>query len=204
MNKEELLEQVNRALRSCKKCRLSRTRTNVVPGEGDPGSEIMFIGQCPGFHEDQQGRPFVGRAGQLLDELLSSVGIKRSDVFITNIVKDRPPENRDPMVDEVRACSPYLERQIKITNHKLIITLGRFAGEFFIPSGKISQIHGVPHRVKGLLVFPLYHPAAALRSTGVLDELRRDFRKIPQVLAGELEVKEIVNSKVPENQMSLV
>ena len=204
MDKEELLEQVNRALRSCKKCRLSRTRTNVVPGEGDSNAEIMFIGQCPGFHEDQQGLPFVGRAGQLLDELLDSIDLKREKVFITNIVKCRPPENRDPMVDEVRACSPYLERQIKSVNPKLIITLGRFASEFFISDGKISQIHGVPHRVKGLLVFPLYHPAAALRSTGVAEELRKDVRKIPKVLAGELEVKEIVKNKVPENQIPLI
>jgi len=203
MNKEELLEQVNKALRSCKKCRLSRTRTNVVPGEGDTNAEIMFVGQCPGFHEDQQGKPFVGRAGQLLDELLDSVNLKRGKIFITNIVKCRPPENRDPMVDEVRACSPYLERQIKIINPRLIVTLGRFATEFFIPEGRISQIHGVPHRVRGRLILPLYHPAAALRSPGVLGELRRDFKKIPQVLAGELEVKEIIKAKVPENQMSL-
>ncbi len=204
MERQELLEQVNRALRSCKKCRLSRTRTNVVPGEGSSGAEVMFVGQCPGFHEDQQGKPFVGRAGELLNELLTSVNFEREKVFITNIVKDRPPENRDPMVDEVRACSPYLERQIKIINPKLIITLGRFASEFFIPDGKISQIHGVPHRVKGQLILPLYHPAAALRSGGVLDELRRDFKKIPKVLAGELPVKEIINSKVPENQMGLI
>ena len=204
MKREELLAQVNRALRSCKKCRLSRTRTNVVPGEGDSKAEIMFIGQCPGFHEDQQGRPFVGRAGKLLDELLESIGLKREKIFITNIVKDRPPENRDPMVDEVRSCSPYLERQIKIINPKLIITLGRFASEFFISDGKISQIHGVPHRVKGLLIFPLYHPAAALRSTGVANELRRDFKKIPKVLAGELEIKEIINNNVPENQIPLI
>ncbi len=204
MEKQELLEQVNRALRSCKKCRLSRTRTNVVPGEGAPDAKIMFVGQCPGFHEDQQGRPFVGRAGELLNELLGSVGVSREKIFITNIVKDRPPENRDPMVDEVRACSPYLERQIKIINPKLIITLGRFATEFFILNGKISQIHGVPHRVKGQLVLPLYHPAAALRSGGVLDELRRDFKKIPKVLAGEVGIKEINNSKVPENQIALI
>jgi len=204
MKKEELLEQVNRALRSCEKCRLHRTRTNVVPGEGSAGAEIMFVGQCPGFHEDHQGLPFVGRAGELLNELLTSINIKREKIFITNIVKDRPPENRDPMVDEVRACSPYLERQIKIINPKLIVALGRFAAEFFIPDGKISNIHGVPHRVKGLLILPLYHPAAALRSPGVLDELRRDFKKIPKVLAGEVEIKEIINNKVPENQMSLI
>ncbi len=204
MKKEELLEQVNRALQSCKKCRLSRTRIKVVPGEGDPESDIMFIGQCPGANEDQQGRPFVGRAGRLLDELLTSLGLKREKVFITNIVKCRPPENRDPMVDEIRACSPYLERQIKSVNPKLIITLGRFASEFFISDGKISQIHGVPHRVKGLLILPLYHPAAALRSTGVAEALRADFRKIPKVLAGELEVKEIINNKVPKDQMNLI
>lgn len=204
MEKEELLEQVDKALRSCTQCRLYRTRTNVVPGEGAAAAKIMFVGQCPGFHEDQQGRPFVGRAGQLLDELLASIGVKREEVFITNIVKDRPPDNRDPMVDEVRSCSPYLERQIKIINPQLIVALGRFAAEFFVPEGKISQIHGVPHRVRGRLVLPLYHPAAALRSAGVLEDLQKDFRKIPPVLVGELEVKEIIETKVPENQMALI
>jgi len=204
MKKEELLEQVNRALRSCKKCRLSRTRTNVVPGEGDSKTKIMFIGQCPGFHEDKQGRPFVGRAGKLLDELLASIDLKREKVYITNVVKGRPPENRNPMVDEVRNCSPYLEREIKIINPQVIVTMGRFATEFFISNAKISEAHGILHRVKGRLVFPVYHPAAGLRATGVLEELRKDFRKITKVLAGELEVKEIISSKVPENQMNLI
>lgn len=204
VKKEELLEQVNRALGACQKCRLFRTRTNVVPGEGNADAKIMFVGQCPGFHEDQKGRPFVGRAGQLLDQLLSEAGLKRGEVFITNIVKDRPPDNRDPMADEVRACEPYLDHQIKILNPKLIVTLGRFATEFFIANGKISQTHGVPHRVKGRLILPLYHPAAALRSTGVLEELRRDFKKIPEVLGDQIEVKEVLGTKVPENQMSLI
>lgn len=200
MGREELLEQINKALKSCQKCRLYRTATHVVPGEGSSSAKIMFVGQCPGFHEDQQGRPFVGAAGQLLDELLAAVKIKRETVFITNIVKHRPPDNRDPMVDEVRACSPYLESQIKTINPKLIVSLGRFATEFFIPEGKISTIHGVPHRVKGFVILPLYHPAAALRSTGVLEELRKDFRAISGVLAGAVEIKEVVKTKVPENQ----
>ena len=204
MKKEELLKQVTKVLGPCEKCRLFRTRIKVVPGEGDPESGIMFVGQCPGANEDKQGQPFVGRAGGLLDELLVLVGLQREKVFITNIVKCRPPENRDPMVDEVRACSPYLERQIQSVNPKLIITLGRFASEFFIPDGKISKIHGVPHRVKGRLIFPLYHPAAALRSGGVAEALRADFRKIPKVLAGELEVVEIIKNKVPKDQMSLI
>lgn len=204
MDKQELLGQVDKALKNCQKCRLFRTRTRVVPGEGDPSAKIMFIGQCPGFHEDQQGRPFVGRAGQLLDQLLSDGGLKRQEVFITNIVKDRPPENRDPMGDEVRACESYLERQIKIINPQLIVTLGRFATEFFISEGKISQVHGTPHRVKGRLILPLYHPAAALRSSGVLEELRRDFKKIFKTLGGEIEVTEIIKTKVPENQIPLI
>ncbi len=204
MKKEELLEQVNKALRSCKKCRLYRTRTNVVPGEGSPDSKIVFVGQCPGFHEDKKGRPFVGRAGKLLDKLLASIDLERKKVYITNVVKDRPPENRNPMVDEVRNCSPYLEREIKILNPQMVVTMGRFATEFFISDAKISEVHGVPHRVKGHLIFPLYHPAAGLRSTGVLGELKRDFKKIPQVLAGELEVTEIVKNNVPKNQIALI
>lgn len=198
------MEQVKKALLPCAKCRLQRTRRNVVPGEGNSGAEIVFVGQCPGEQEDLQGRPFVGRAGQILNELLEGIKIRRDDVYITNIVKDRPPDNRDPMVDEVRACSPYLEREIRVINPKLIVTLGKFATEFFVPEGKISQIHGEPYRVRGLVILPLYHPAAALRSTGVLEELRRDFRKIPRVLAGKAEIKEVTRVKVPKNQMVLV
>jgi DNA polymerase len=202
MNKRELLKQLKKA--EHRDCRLVKVSTQTVPGEGSPDAEIMFVGQCPGFYEDKEGRPFVGRAGQLLGELLSSINIAREDVYITNIVKHRPPDNRDPMADEVRSCAPFLEREIKIVRPRLIVPLGRFALEFFVSGVKISEAHGNLYRSKGRLIYPLYHPAAALRSTGVKEVLRSDFRKIPQALREELEVEEIIENEVPKNQMGLL
>lgn len=202
MDKEDLLKQLRAA--EHRNCRLVKLSTRTVHGEGSPDAQVMLVGQCPGFHEDKEGRPFVGRAGQLLDELLSSAEIAREDVYITNIVKHRPPDNRDPMADEVRSCEPFLEREIKIINPKLIVPLGRFAMEFFLTGVKISEAHGNLYRAKGRLIYPLYHPAAALRSIGVKEALAKDFKKIPRVLVGELAVEEIVETKVPENQIGLL
>src|SRR3989338_2728789 len=137
MNKIEVLKQIGKAVKTCKKCRLCKGATNSVPGEGSSNSQIVFIGEAPGFNEDKLGRPFVGRAGQLLDEMLKSIGLKREDVWIGNIIKHRPPDNRVPMPDEVRACSPYLDAQLKALNPKLIVALGKFALEFFDKDGKI-------------------------------------------------------------------
>ena len=181
MTKEELILQIEKALKVCKKCRLYRTATHVVPGSGNHQAKIVFIGEAPGFNEDQQGLPFVGRAGRLLDELLSDINLKRSDVWVGNVVKHRPPENRDPMVDEGRACRPFILDQIKAINPRVIATLGRFAMEVFLPGAKISEIHGRPFRLGSRVVLPLYHPAAALRSDSVLRELREDFRHLVRV-----------------------
>src|SRR3989344_4227023 len=142
----------------------------------------MFIGEAPGFHEDRLGRPFVGRAGQLLDALLSEIDWPRKSVYITNIVKRRPPDNRDPLPEEIKAYASYLTRQIESINPKIIVALGRFAMNFFLPEAKISRDHGRVVRHAGRLVAPLYHPAAALRSTAVEKELREDFRKLPRIL----------------------
>ena len=144
MNKVDVLRQIEKAVVSCKKCRLCKSATRAVPGEGNPNSQIAFIGEAPGYNEDQQGRPFVGRAGKMLEEMLRSIGLKREDVWIGNIIKHRPPENRDPMVDEVRACSPYLDSQLRAISPKVVVPLGRFALEFFDKDGKISKDHGVP------------------------------------------------------------
>jgi len=187
VKKEEILEKIEKTVITCKKCRLYRTATKAVPGEGNPNAKIVFVGEAPGFNEDKQGRPFVGRAGQLLDDLLREIGLKRADVWIGNVIKHRPPENRDPMVDELRACRPYLSDQIKAISPKLIVPLGRFAMAEYLSDAKISEVHGKVFRVLEYAVLPLYHPAAALRSEAVLRELKSDFRKIVPAFKAPLE-----------------
>ncbi|MBI4306254.1 MAG: uracil-DNA glycosylase [Chloroflexi bacterium] len=175
-------------VRRCARCPLSQTRTNAVPGEGSASPTIMFIGEGPGFNEDQQGRPFVGRAGQLLDELLASVPLRREDVFITNVVKCRPPENREPAPEELAACSPFLEDQIRLLRPRVIATLGRHSLARFIPEARISAEHGRILRWRGIVLLPLYHPAAALRSTAVRSALEADFRRLPEAVIESLRV----------------
>jgi DNA polymerase len=187
MKKEEILEKIEKTVATCKKCRLYRTASRVVPGEGSPSAKIVFVGEAPGFNEDREGRPFVGRAGQLLDDLLRDIGLKRSDVWIGNVIKHRPPDNRDPMVDELRACRPYLSDQIKAISPRLIVPLGRFAMAEYLIDAKISEVHGKTFRVLEYAVLPLYHPAAALRSEAVLRELRADFRRIVPAFKAPLE-----------------
>ena len=181
------LEKVADAVSTCKKCALYHSRAKGVPGEGPSDAEIMFIGEGPGFHENMQGRPFVGAAGEFLVELLAGIGMKREQVFITNVVKCRPPGNRDPHPEELQACAPYLERQLQIINPKVIVTLGRFSMARFIHNAKISEIHGQPIRVKGMLVVPFYHPAAALHRPSLRSVVEKDFASLPELIknAGE-------------------
>lgn len=160
--------------------------SNLVWGEGNPDCLVMFIGEAPGFNEDRLKRPFVGRGGQLLDRLINEIGWKRGDVYITNIVKRRPPENRDPLPEEIDAYKPYLTKQIEIINPKVIVCLGRFAMNYFLPLAKIMRDHGRIFKAGGRLVFPVYHPAAALRSTQMMDVFREDMKKLPKVVSGEL------------------
>ncbi|MCL5951831.1 MAG: uracil-DNA glycosylase [Chloroflexi bacterium] len=169
-------------IRVCTKCDLSQSRTNAVPGEGPEHAEIMFIGEAPGFHEDRQGRPFVGAAGQFLDDLLNMIGMDRGRVYITNVVKCRPPQNREPRPDEIEACRPYLDRQIELIQPKVIITISRFAMARWFPNKKISDIHGKPKRFDNLVVLPMYHPAAALHQPGLKAVLEADFKRVPQIL----------------------
>lgn len=183
MKWDELIQSV----RTCSKCGLCKGRKNAVPGEGSPTAEIMFIGEGPGRDEDTQGRPFVGAAGKLLTELIESIGMKREDVFIANVVKCRPPNNRDPEPEEIAACWPYLEEQIKIIKPKLIVTLGRHSMGRFLPGLKISEVHGQPKRAKGIwqerqVYLPLFHPAVALYDPGKKDILFSDFKKIPLII----------------------
>jgi len=167
----------------CQKCILGRSRTRAVPGEGPPDARIMFIGEAPGYYEDQQARPFVGAAGKLLEEMLGTIGLKRQDVYITNILKCRPPNNRDPLPDEITACSEYLDRQIALIQPRVICTLGRFSMAKFFPPGSMRALHGRTARHGAVTCYALYHPAAALRDPRLKDIFAEDFRRIPEVLA---------------------
>ncbi len=179
---EEILQEVAAEVSTCSKCNLCKGRTKAVPGEGNAHAKILFIGEGPGFHEDKQGRPFVGPAGQFLDELLTSINLKRPDVFITNVVKCRPPNNRDPLPEEIQACDDYLNRQIVAINPKVIVTLGRYSMAKFFGSEKISSIHGRARNVNGHLCIAMYHPAAGLHQASLKDVIRADFKKIPQLI----------------------
>jgi DNA polymerase len=181
---EETLAQIASEVSGCTNCALHKTRIKSVPGEGPANAEIMLIGEGPGANENMQGRPFIGQAGKFLDELLKQAGLKRSDVWICNVVKCRPPDNRDPLPDELAACDLYLERQIAAINPKIIITLGRFSmGKFAQrPGVKISQVHGQMYRKGERFVIPMFHPAAALHQAALKPALLADFARLPQLL----------------------
>ena len=179
------LDEVAQAVRDCADCPLHRGRTNAVPGEGSPWAELMFIGEGPGFHEDRQGRPFVGPAGQLLEGLLASIGTNRNDVFIANMVKCRPPDNRDPEPSEIAACKKYLDRQIELIDPKLIVTLGRFSLGRFFPGESITRARGKLREKDGRHIFPVLHPAAALRRPELRKTLVEDFRAIADILEAD-------------------
>lgn len=190
MNKAKELEKLEQEIAEDKS--LPLREANLVFGEGNPEAEVVFIGEAPGFHEDRQGRPFVGRSGQLLERLMEGVGWKRADVYITNILKRRPPNNRDPLPNEVELHKPYLTRQIQTINPKVIVPLGRFALLYFLPDGKISRDNGKLFWFKETLVIPMYHPAAALRSTSVLEDLKKAFRKMVKAVEN---YDELLNKK---------
>lgn len=182
------LDAIAAEVRACRRCPLANGRTNAVPGEGDPDTEVVFVGEGPGFNEDRQGRPFVGRAGELLVRLLATLGWRREEVFITNVVKCRPPENRDPEPAEIAACLPYLERQLAIVDPALVVTLGRHSMARFMPGARIGAVHGTMAPVdpqtgaRDALVYALYHPAAALRSSEVERQSFDDVAGIPAAL----------------------
>ena len=172
---------------SVRLCPLGSQRTQAVPGEGPVGAEIVFIGEAPGYYEDQQGRPFIGAAGQFLEQLLASIDLKRTDVFIANVVKCRPPGNRDPSPEEIGSCSKWLAGQLDILDPKLVVTLGRYSLARFLPGTPIGKIHGQLRKVGDLPVVPMYHPAAALHQGGLRRTIEDDFRKIPAYLQQSLE-----------------
>ncbi|MBM3151433.1 MAG: uracil-DNA glycosylase [Chloroflexi bacterium] len=182
MSAEETLAQITKEVSTCTACALHRSRKRSVPGEGPAGTEIMFIGEGPGFNENEQGRPFVGAAGNLLNELLAQAGMKREAVWIGNVVKCRPPENRDPLPEELSACNAYLERQIAAIGPKIIITLGRFSMGKFLPGAKIGAVHGQMRRIGQRFVIAMFHPAAALHNASIKPMLVKDFAQLPKLL----------------------
>ena len=197
MNKADQLKKVEDE--ACEV--LKKPGTNLVFADGNPDTKIMLIGEAPGFHEDQQGKPFVGAAGQLLNKLLDSAGLKREDVYITNVLKNRPPNNRDPFPEEIQEAARFLDAQIEIIDPAVIVTLGRFSMGKFLPGAKITQVHGAPKRVGRRVVIPMFHPAAALRSGEVMNLTKADFAKLPEILK---ESEEVHEEGQDPNQLSLI
>ena len=182
MSAEETLARIAKEIAVCTKCALHESRKKPVPGDGPADAEIMFIGEGPGFHENEQGHPFVGASGKFLDQLLAQAGVTRAEVFIANVVKCRPPGNRDPLTEELAACNEYLERQIEAINPSIIVTLGRFSMNRFFPGAKISAVHGQMGKVGGRFVIPMFHPAAALHQAALKPSILGDFAKLPEQL----------------------
>ena len=206
MDKKEKLEKLEEEI--VKNKNLPLMESNLVFGEGDPDAKVIFIGEAPGENENIQKRPFVGRGGQLLNKLLREIGWRRESVYITNIVKRRPPNNRDPLPEEIEAYKPYLGRQIEIISPKVIATLGRFSMSYFLPTAKISRDQGKLFKKGKLLIYPLFHPAAALRSTNVFDEFQKSFKRLPEIIKRvetsnlkELEQTETTNSSEPQSSL---
>jgi len=194
------LSELYQEIAACQRCDLAKYRTRAVPGEGSENAEIMFIGEAPGWHEDQQGRPFVGPAGQFLDKLLASIGLKREQVYITNVVKGRPPENRDPLPAEIAACRKWLDRQIELIHPRMIVTLGRYSMAMFFPGKSISKIHGTAQKRDNVIYYAMYHPAAALHQQSLRQAIEADMLKIPSLLA---ESKAMAEAEPQPQQLSM-
>ncbi len=178
------LAAIAQRVRVCTLCRLYQGATNPVPGAGDSYAEIVFVGEGPGQNEDRQGLPFVGRSGEYLNYLLNLINLKREQVFITNVVKHRPPDNRDPLPDEIAACKPYLDEQLALIDPAVIVTLGRFSMALFFPKdARITKIHGHPLRANERIYYPLFHPAAVLRNPNLRPAMEADFKRIPELVA---------------------
>jgi uracil-DNA glycosylase family 4 len=194
------LSELNQEIERCQRCEIAKYRNRAVPGEGAEDAAIMFIGEAPGWHEDQQGRPFVGPAGKFLDELLASIGLNRQQVYITNVIKTRPPANRDPLPTEIQNCRPFLKRQIEIIQPKMIVTLGRYSMAMFFPGKSISKIHGTAQKRDNVIYYAMYHPAAALHQASLRQAIEEDMGKIPTLLA---EAEGVAEAKQEPEQLSM-
>ena len=203
MRPREELETIASEVAACTDCKLHMSRKKAVPGEGPADTELMFIGEGPGFHENEQGRPFVGAAGQFLEELLAGIGLQRNQVFICNVVKCRPPGNRDPLPEEIQACSKYLDRQIRAINPKVIATLGRYSMAKFYPEGRIGQMHGQARLMEGRVVMAMYHPAAALHQPSLRRVVEEDFARLPDILKHVEKLPEAEEPPESPQQLSL-
>ena len=198
------LEELHRTIASCPDCDLCHTRTQAVPGEGPPDAEVMFVGEAPGFYEDQQARPFVGPAGRFLEELITSVGLRRDQVYITNVIKCRPPDNRDPLPTEIEACRKHLQHQIQLIKPPLMVTLGRYSLAWFFPRDSISKVHGHLRQRDGIYFLHMYHPAAALHAGNMRRVIEEDFQRIPEALEKARQAPEPASAPQPEpEQMRL-
>src|SRR3989337_4374593 len=194
------LTELYREIALCKKCEIAKLRTKAVPGEGAEHADIMFIGEAPGWHEDQQGRPFVGPAGKFLDQLIASIKLERQKVYITNVIKTRPPNNRDPLPDEITNCRPWLDRQIELIRPKMIVTLGRYSMAMFFPGKTISKIHGTAQKQDNVVYYAMYHPAAALHQQSLRQTIEADMLRIPSLLN---EFKEVEEAEPPPQQLTM-
>jgi uracil-DNA glycosylase family 4 len=194
------LNELNQEIERCQKCEIAKYRNRAVPGEGAEDAAIMFIGEAPGWHEDQQGRPFVGPAGKFLDELLASIGLSRQQVYIANVIKCRPQGNRDPLPTEIQNCRPYLNQQIELIKPKMIVTLGRYSMAMFFPGKSISKIHGTAQKRDNVIYYAMYHPAAALHQASLRTAIEEDMAKIPKLLA---EAEGVAEAKQEPEQLSM-
>ena len=194
------LAELYQEIANCQDCGLAKHRTKVVPGEGPEEVALLFIGEAPGWNEDQQGRPFVGPAGAFLDQLLASIGLSRREVYIANVIKCRPPQNRDPLPAEIQACRKWLDRQIEIIHPRMIITLGRYSLARYFPNESIGKIHGKARKLDNVIYYPMYHPAAALHQGSLRQVIEADMLKIPQILA---QGEEVAEAAVEAQQLSL-
>ncbi len=194
------LSELYQEITLCQQCEIAKFRTNVVPGEGAEGADILFIGEAPGWHEDQQGRPFVGPAGQYLDELLASINLKRGQVYIANVIKCRPTGNRDPLPVEIGNCRKWLEKQIELIRPMMIVTLGRYSMAMFFLGKSISKIHGTAQKRNNVIYYAMYHPAAALHQQSLRQVIEADMLKIPTLLT---EAKSMTEAEVQPQQLKM-
>ena len=195
------LSELYKEIVVCQRCNLAKQRTKAVPGEGPENAEIMFIGEAPGWHEDQQGRPFVGPAGKYLEQLLASINLKREQVYITNVIKSRPPSNRDPLPTEIQSCRQWLNQQIELIHPRMIVTLGRYSMAMFFPGKSISKIHGTAQRQDNVIYYAMYHPAAALHQQGLRKVIEDDMRQIPSLLA---QPESMAEAEQPPQQQNMI